>query len=71
MLQRMVKKEEIQIVNSKLLEEDRVQLDRIRELLARETVEIEVVVGRGDHTETFWGCDLSKGYIDENAFYTT
>ena len=68
---RFGKKAEIQVVNSKMLEENRVQLDRIQELLARETVEIEVRVGRGDHTETFWGCDLSKGYIDENAFYTT
>ena len=54
-----------------MLEENRVQLDRIQALLKRETVKIEVIVGRGDHTETFWGCDLSKGYIDENAFYTT
>ena len=36
-----------------------------------EAFPIEVVVGHGDHSETFWGCDLSKSYIDENAFYTT
>ena len=46
-------------------------MESIIELHQKDTIPIEVVVGHGDHCETFWGCDLSKGYIVENAFYTT
>ena len=63
--------EKMQAVNSQLLKEEAVKLESISELLQKDTIPIEVVVGHGDHSETFWGCDLSKGYIDENAFYTT
>lgn len=34
-------------------------------------VGIDVRIGRGRHTATVWGCDLSRRYVDINADYTT
>jgi glutamate N-acetyltransferase/amino-acid N-acetyltransferase len=42
---------------------------RAREALATDTVDIVVDLGAGGETATAYGCDLSKGYIDENAAY--
>jgi len=58
-------------VNAASLDEDEVNLDEISKLLKNQEVFIEVVVGSGNFSETVWGCDLTKGYIEENAFYTT
>jgi glutamate N-acetyltransferase/amino-acid N-acetyltransferase len=41
----------------------------VRETLAREVVDIEVALGVGDGTARAYGCDLTKGYVDENAAY--
>jgi glutamate N-acetyltransferase/amino-acid N-acetyltransferase len=41
----------------------------VRETLRREIVDLEVSVGAGTATATAFGCDLTKGYIDENAAY--
>jgi glutamate N-acetyltransferase/amino-acid N-acetyltransferase len=41
----------------------------VRAGLAAETVELEVSVGAGTAEATAYGCDLTKGYIDENAAY--
>lgn len=41
----------------------------VRETLKAEVVEIEVTLGVGDAQATAYGCDLSRGYIDENAAY--
>jgi len=41
----------------------------VRETLRREVVDLEVSVGAGTATATAFGCDLTKGYIDENAAY--
>ena len=62
---------ESQRVTAELLSEGKVELESIRRLFEQDTVQVEVVVGRGDFIETVWGCDLSKDYVDENAFYTT
>ena len=62
---------ESQRVAAELLSEGKVELESIRRLFEQDTVQVEVVVGRGDFIETVWGCDLSKDYVDENAFYTT
>jgi glutamate N-acetyltransferase/amino-acid N-acetyltransferase len=32
-------------------------------------VEIAVALGVGDGEARAWGCDLTKGYVDENAAY--
>jgi len=58
-------------VNAESLNADSVNLDAISKLLQNQEVFLEVVVGNGKFSETVWGCDLTKDYIEENAFYTT
>jgi glutamate N-acetyltransferase / amino-acid N-acetyltransferase len=41
----------------------------VRSALGTDRVDIEVALGVGDATATAYGCDLTKGYIDENAAY--
>ncbi len=41
----------------------------VRNALAEEVVTIEVALGGGAGAATAYGCDLTKGYIDENAAY--
>ncbi|MEX2582386.1 MAG: bifunctional glutamate N-acetyltransferase/amino-acid acetyltransferase ArgJ [Gemmatimonadota bacterium] len=41
----------------------------LRTVLAGDPVEIRVSLGMGDGAATAFGCDLTHGYIDENAAY--
>lgn len=41
----------------------------VRDALKLEVVDLEVSLGVGDATATAYGCDLTQGYIDENAAY--
>jgi len=41
----------------------------VRAALATEVVTLEVSVGAGDGSATAYGCDLTPGYIEENAAY--
>ena len=41
----------------------------VRAALAVELVDLEVALGAGAATARAYGCDLTKGYIDENAAY--
>ena len=41
----------------------------VRSALGAEVVEIEVALGVGEGRATAYGCDLTKGYIEENAAY--
>ena len=41
----------------------------VRATLAAEVVEIVVALGVGDGEARAWGCDLTKGYVEENAAY--
>ena len=41
----------------------------VRDALGSEVVDIEVSLGVGDAQATAYGCDLTQGYIDENAAY--
>ena len=41
----------------------------VRRALATEVVELVIELGVGDGGATAYGCDLTKGYIDENAAY--
>jgi glutamate N-acetyltransferase / amino-acid N-acetyltransferase len=41
----------------------------VRETLSREVVDIAVALGVGDGEATAFGCDFTKGYIEENAAY--
>ena len=35
------------------------------------TIELSIFLGNGDVHCTFWGCDLTEKYIEENAYYTS
>jgi len=41
----------------------------VRETLSRDVVDLEVTLGVGTGTAHAFGCDLTKGYIEENAAY--
>ncbi|NCW45483.1 MAG: hypothetical protein EBV77_08420, partial [Gemmatimonadaceae bacterium] len=41
----------------------------VRDTLSREVVDIAVALGVGDGAATAYGCDFTKGYIEENAAY--
>jgi glutamate N-acetyltransferase/amino-acid N-acetyltransferase len=41
----------------------------VRAALGVDVVEIIVDLGVGTAEATAWGCDLSHGYVDENAAY--
>jgi len=41
----------------------------VRAALATEVVDLEVDLGVGESDATAYGCDLTQGYIDENAAY--
>jgi len=43
--------------------------DVVRAALAVEVVEIDVALGVGGGAATAYGCDLTKGYVEENAAY--
>ena len=41
----------------------------VRRALGTEVVDLEITLGLGDATATAYGCDLTQGYVDENAAY--
>jgi glutamate N-acetyltransferase/amino-acid N-acetyltransferase len=43
--------------------------DALRASLAGDTIDVEIDLGLGEHTATAYGCDLTEGYIRENAAY--
>ena len=58
-------------IDAEILDRDEVPLDAISDLLKQSEVFIEVVLGDGPYSERIWGCDLTEGYVKENAYYTT
>jgi glutamate N-acetyltransferase/amino-acid N-acetyltransferase len=46
-------------------------LEALRKYLAQPEVTIGVDLGIGKASARVWGCDLTEGYIKENAYYTT
>ena len=69
-----IKPEKIEVrVNDKLvyLNESRVDFDEkeVRNLLSRDTIEITVNLKVGSGSAIAYGCDLTEGYIKENAAY--
>lgn len=46
-------------------------LEALRKFLANSEVTISIDLGIGRASATVWGCDLTEGYIKENAYYTT
>jgi N-acetylglutamate synthase/N-acetylornithine aminotransferase len=43
----------------------------ISEILKKNEVHIEIVLGDGLYSEKVWGCDLTEEYVGKNAYYTT
>jgi glutamate N-acetyltransferase/amino-acid N-acetyltransferase len=46
-------------------------LETLQKYLGQKEVEIGVDLGIGNATACVWGCDLTEGYVKENAYYTT
>jgi glutamate N-acetyltransferase/amino-acid N-acetyltransferase len=46
-------------------------LEALQKYLGLKEVEIGVDLGIGNSSARVWGCDLTEGYIKENAYYTT
>jgi glutamate N-acetyltransferase/amino-acid N-acetyltransferase len=46
-------------------------LEALRAYLGQKEVAIRVNLGIGKASARVWGCDLTEGYIKENAYYTT
>jgi glutamate N-acetyltransferase / amino-acid N-acetyltransferase len=46
-------------------------LEALRQFLGQPEVTIGVDLGIGKASSRVWGCDLTEGYIKENAYYTT
>ena len=46
-------------------------LEALRKYLGQSEVVITVDLGIGKASARVWGCDLTEGYIKENAYYTT
>ena len=42
---------------------------KAEELMAETGIDVEVHLNAGSHSATAWGCDLTHGYVDENATY--
>ena len=51
--------------------EDMALVEALRPMLQGKEIFIEIELGMGTFSERVWGCDLSEGYVAENAFYTT
>ena len=58
-------------LNAQNIDHSKVILNEISEYLQNQELQMKVTVGKGMFSETVWGCDLTKEYIEINAFYTT
>ncbi|EPG72843.1 glutamate N-acetyltransferase/amino-acid acetyltransferase [Leptospira fainei serovar Hurstbridge str. BUT 6] len=47
-------------------------LKKLSEYLKKNSeIQVDVVLNTGNYGMKFWGCDLTEGYVKENAYYTT
>ncbi|TGK02969.1 bifunctional glutamate N-acetyltransferase/amino-acid acetyltransferase ArgJ [Leptospira langatensis] len=48
------------------------KLKKLSEYLKKNSeILVDVVLNTGNYEMVFWGCDLTEGYVKENAYYTT
>ncbi|WP_460200593.1 bifunctional glutamate N-acetyltransferase/amino-acid acetyltransferase ArgJ [Scytonema sp. NUACC21] len=59
---------DIQVYPNSSMEEN---LDSLRQIMSQNKVNIHVSLNIGEASATVWGCDLSEGYVDINAKYST
>lgn len=59
------------VIDAEMIDRNQAYLKAIAELLGREEVYIEIVLGEGPFSERVWGCDLTEEYVKVNAHYTT
>jgi glutamate N-acetyltransferase/amino-acid N-acetyltransferase len=48
-----------------------VDLEALTKYLQAKEVRIAIDLGLGNGQATVWGCDLTEGYVQINALYTT
>lgn len=65
------KGEKKQRIDAGIMDQNKVPLREISEILAKDEVHIEIVLGTGPYSEKVWGCDLTEEYVNVNAHYTT
>jgi glutamate N-acetyltransferase/amino-acid N-acetyltransferase len=58
-------------IDAGTLERNEVPLHEISEMLKKDEIYIEIVLGKGLYSERVWGCDLTEEYVKINAYYTT
>ncbi len=58
-------------IDAGTLERNEVPLHEISEILKKDEIHIEIVLGNGPYSERVWGCDLTEDYVKINAYYTT
>lgn len=46
-------------------------LEQLQQIMSKDKVNIHVSLNIGEASATVWGCDLSEGYVDINAKYST
>jgi glutamate N-acetyltransferase/amino-acid N-acetyltransferase len=58
-------------IDAETLERNKVPLHEISEMLKKDEIHVEIVLGNGPYSERVWGCDLTEEYVKINAYYTT
>ncbi|QLE58680.1 bifunctional glutamate N-acetyltransferase/amino-acid acetyltransferase ArgJ [Nostoc sp. TCL26-01] len=46
-------------------------LDKLKQIMSQEKVDIHVSLNVGEAAATVWGCDLTEGYVEINGKYST
>ncbi|BAY43571.1 ornithine acetyl transferase [Scytonema sp. HK-05] len=64
----VIRFDEIQVYPNSSSEDN---LEKLQKIMSKDKVKIHVSLNIGEASATVWGCDLSEGYVDINAKYST
>jgi glutamate N-acetyltransferase/amino-acid N-acetyltransferase len=64
-------KDSVYLVDRGVPKSDEATLAKAKAIMGGDTLYVNVKLGLGKATATAWGCDLTHGYVDINASYTT
>ena len=64
----VIRFDDIQVYPNSSTEEN---LEQLQQIMSKDKVNIHVSLNIGEASATVWGCDLSEGYVDINAKYST